>query len=106
MTNPMTAPAAPVPAVPGAAAPVPAPVEGVDPTAPAAAEDDGASDQALLAQQMSARFSIVKRTEGEEAEGDQAQATPGASPVPSAAAAPAAGVAAAAPQPTVPTTSG
>lgn len=78
MTNPAVAPAAPVPApVPGApaGAPVtPAPPEAgaVAPAGEAVAPDDGGNDQALLAQQMSTRFSVVKRTEAEEAEGSPA----------------------------------
>lgn len=113
MANPMpavAAPGAPAPApggvpVPGAPAPAPA-VPGAEVPLPvdgaAAPVDDGSSDQALLAQQMSARFSVVKRTEAEEAEGSPA--TGGQTPQ---AAAPAVTpAAAAAPQATVPPTGG
>lgn len=90
---------APAPAVPGAEVPVP-----VDGAAPAV--DDGASDQALLAQQMSARFSIVKRTDAETG-GTQAAPVPGQSgEAPPAAASPAPAPAAAPTQRTLPSTSG
>jgi hypothetical protein len=109
MTNPVPQPAvAPVPAVvPGAGAtPAAAPDAAVTPAAPvdpvaapvAEGGDDAArEEQELLAMQLNSRFSIVKKTGGEEAgastAGDQAPApsaeAPAGPPQPAAAPAPA-----------------
>lgn len=107
MTNPVAAPG-PVPVAPLAApvvtpapsAPVPASAA-VDPTAAPVAESDGSDDQAILARQMSARFSVVKKSGG----GDTGEASPApASTPPPAAAAPT--VAAAPQEATLPSTTG
>lgn len=90
MTNPVAAPVVtpvpvlattgPAPQAPAAPAPVtPAPSDPVATPEPAA---DGSDTESILARQMSSRFSIVKRTEGEEAGsgGSGSDQTPAPSP--------------------------